>query len=114
MNAQFTTKLSHGIAIAAFFTFGVANLAHADGANTYNEGGISSLGYFSNLGPGGKSPVFDQSQYDKVNLGPLSASLWAPKRGAQGPMREDDNSKLAMQARDLERQLGPVGGRNTP
>jgi hypothetical protein len=107
-------KLGCGIAISAFATFVTVGAAHADWTNPNVEAGISGPGYFTNLGSGGKSPEFDRSQYSMVNLGPLSATLWALKPGAQGPMRDDEADRIAMQNRDLESRLGPVGGRNTP
>jgi len=108
------SALGRGIAITAFATFGMVSVAHADWANPYGETGISGSGYFSNFGSAGQGAMIDDSQYDKVNLGPLSASLMAPKRGAQGPMRDDDAKKLEMQTRDIEARLGPIGGRDTP
>ena len=108
------SALGRGIAITAFASLGMASVAHADWANPYGETGISGSGYFSNFGTAGAGAMIDESQYDKVNLGPLSASLLAPKRGAQGPMRDDDAKKLEMQTHDLEARLGPIGGRNTP
>lgn len=106
--------LGRGIAITAFATFGMVSVAHADWANPYGETGVSGSGYFSNFGSAGSGAMTDDSQYDKVNLGPLSSSLMAPKRGAQGPMRDDDAKKLEMLTRDLEARLGPIGGRGTP
>lgn len=108
------SALGRGIAFTAFATFGMVGVAHADWANPYGETGISGSGYFSSFGSAGQGAMIDESQYDKVNLGPLSASLMAPKRGAQGPMRDDDAKKLEMQMRDIEARLGPIGGRDTP
>lgn len=108
------SALGRGIAFTAFATFGMVGVAHADWANSYGETGISGSGYFSSFGSAGQGAMIDESQYDKVNLGPLSASLMAPKRGAQGPMRDDDAKKLEMQMRDIEARLGPIGGRDTP
>lgn len=109
-------SLGRGIAITTFATLGVVGVAQADWRNNYSEAGISEPGYFSNFGASGMTHEFDQSQYDKVNTGPLSSTLWAPKRGAQGPMRDDDEaSRMAAQrALEIERSLGPVGGRGTP
>jgi len=114
MKEKIISNLGRGIAVTAFATFGMVGVAHADWSSSHNEMGVIEPGHFANLGPGGKSPEFDASQYDKVNLGPLSAVLWAPKPGAQGPMRDDDAKKLEMQARDIDARLGPIGGRNTP
>ena len=115
MKGKIIGDLSRGITITAFATLGLVSIAHADWTDNYSASGISTPGNFTHFGPGGQAPEFDQSQYDKVNLGPLSASIWAPKRGAQGPMRDDEASKMAaMQARDIENRLGPIGGRNTP
>jgi len=96
MKKKLITTLRSRVAIGVFATFGVVGAAHADWTNPYAETGISGTRYFSNFGAGGQLPTFDQSHYDRVNLGPLSASLWAPKRGAQGPMREDAADRMAM------------------
>lgn len=114
MKEKIIGRLGRGIALTAVAAFGMASVAHADMAKHYNEGGISTPGYFSSMGSGDSSATFDQTQYDQVNLGPLSSTLWAPKRGAQGPIRGEEPSATTMLNRDIERRLGPIGGRDTP
>lgn len=115
MKENITLGLGRGTTIAALATFGLVGAAQADWSNHYGETGVSGVGYFTNMGSGGKSPEFDSSRYDQINLGSIASTQWAPKRGAQGPVRQDEASAMAdRQARELEKQLGPIGGRNTP
>lgn len=107
-------RIARRIVVSTFAACAMAGAAHADWSNPYGEAGISASGYFSNFGSGGKAPEFDASHYDRIQLGSLSSVLWAPKRGAQGPMRDEGSSKMAMQYEDLNRRLGPIGGHNTP
>ena len=66
------------------------------------------------------STAADYSGYEKLNLSVLGNTAWVPKRGAAGPIRTEtpDQSAAAAQAeaqtRQLEMNLGPIGGRNTP
>lgn len=113
MKKQLISNLSRGVAVTAFATFGMVGIAHADSNTIYGDAQISAAGLANSVGSGGKSPEFDSSQYDKVNLGPLSSSLWAPKRGSQGPMRDEEADKLIKQMQDIDTRLGPVGGRNS-
>jgi hypothetical protein len=114
MKKQIISNLSRGVVVTAFATIGMVGVAHAASSTIYGEAQISAAGLANSVGTGGKSPEFDSSQYDKVNLGPLSSSLWAPKRGSQGPMRDEETDKLIKQMQDIDTRLGPVGGRNTP
>lgn len=115
MKRNNTSGLGRGSAIAALASLGLISAAQADWSNHYGETGVSGVGYFTNLASGGKSPEFDTSRYDKLNLGSIASTQWVPKRGAQGPVRQDEASAMAeRQTRELERQLGPIGGRNTP
>lgn len=114
MKKQIFAKIGCGVALGAFASLGLIGTAHADWSNPHSETGISSTGYFSNFGPGGKAPEYDQSQYDKVQLGSLSATLYAPKAGSMGPMRDEEASMKAKQDREIQSRLGPIGGRETP
>lgn len=115
MKENITLGLGRAITIAALAMFGLASAAHADWSSQPGETGISGAGYFTNLGAGGKSPEFDPSHYDHINLGSIASTLWVAKRGAQGSVREDEAGAMAArQARELESQMGPIGGRNTP
>lgn len=114
MKEKLISTLGRGLAITALATLGAVSTAHAGWNDYYGETGISGSGYFTHLGSGGQSAQFDASQYSAVNLGPLSAALWAPKPGAQGPMRDEHASMKAMQDREIQSRLGPIGGRGTP
>lgn len=113
MKDRTNSRIGHGIAVALLAAIGTTGAAQAGWTDQAGEGGISTPGYFSNFGSGGRSPEIDMSMYDKVNLGPLSSSVYAPKAGAQGPLRDKDAEVAAAQLRDIEARLGPVGGRNT-
>lgn len=114
MNKKSIFKLGGGAAVAAIASFAMLGTAGADQLATDRaELGITTISPTS-FGPGGKAADIDYSMYDKVNLGPLSATIWAPKRGAQGPMRDEESSQMQMQWRDLQSRLGPIGGVNTP
>jgi hypothetical protein len=114
MKQQFV-KIGGRLVVTALACVGIAGVAYADPTDANREGGVLSLAYLAKAGSGGTSATFDQSMYDKINLGPLSSSLWVEKRGARGPLRDDEeNRKTIMQTREIERQLGPIGGRNTP
>jgi len=102
----------------------LALLAPLSAAQAASPASNPELGIYGNniSAPGGGTPSIDTSRYDAVNLGPLSASLWTPKRGAQGPLRDDtlDQAAMADRAshdaleRDMRMRLGPIGGRDTP
>lgn len=116
-------KSGCGIAVAAFAAFATA-LAPLSTAQAASDVSNPELGiYGHNISePGGGTPAIDTRRYDAVNLGPLSASLWTPKRGAQGPLRDDTLDQAAMADRashdalehDMRVRLGPIGGRDTP
>lgn len=115
MKNKSISKVGGGAAVAAIVSLALLGSAQAD----QMTGNNSELGIyasdFAKLDPSAKAPEFDSSQYDRVNLGPLSATLWAPKRGAAGPMREDESThQLRMQWQDVEKSLGPIGGSDTP
>ncbi|HZV53852.1 MAG TPA: hypothetical protein VFF82_02840 [Rhodocyclaceae bacterium] len=114
MRNKTTAKFGYSLAVSILTAIGTIGAAQAGWTDTPGEQGIMAPGYFSNFGNTGKSPVFDKSQYNRVNLGSLSAEIYALKPGAQGPMRDENSEMIAKQWRDIEGRLGPVGGRNTP
>lgn len=108
-------KLGSGLAVAAVASFAVAGAARADQlASDKAELGVTAINSTIGASHGMRAGDMDYSQYEKVNLGPLSATLWAPKRGAQGPMRDDMASEQQTPWRDIQSRLGPIGGVNTP
>lgn len=113
MKEKLISTLGRGMAITAFAAFGAVSTAQAGWNDHYGETGISSPGYFTQLGSGGQYAQFDSSQHTPINLGGLSATLWAPKPGAQGPMRDEEASMKAMQDREIQSRLGSIGGRGT-
>jgi len=114
MQEKSLTKSGPGIIALALAALVPAGVAHAAWTDTPGESGISATGYFSNFGTGANSPEINMALYDKVNLGPLSATVLVAKPGAQGPMRDDRADMVAAQYRDIEGRLGPVGGNHTP
>lgn len=102
-----------GAAAVLVASFALPGVARADMINANAELGILGTDFSAPVS-GAKAPEFDSSQYEKVNTGPLSSTLWAPKRGAQGPMRDESTKQQEMLWKDIESRLGPVGGRNTP
>jgi hypothetical protein len=115
MNKKSISKLGSGVAVAAIASLAMLSTGHADQlASDKAELGITAINSTIEHSSGGKAADFDYSQYNQVNLGPLSATIWAPKRGAQGPMRDEEASQQQMMWRDIQSRLGPVGGTNTP
>lgn len=106
------TKSSPGIVVLALAALAPVGVAHAGWTEAPGETGFSTPGYFTNFGTG-KAPVVDQSMYDTVNLGTLSATAMVAKPGAQGPIRDGSADMAAAQNRDIESRLSPIGGRNT-
>lgn len=114
MNKKSIPQLAGGIAAAIAFFAMPAAMADQMSSNKLEQGvtAINSPDYF---GPASKAGDVDTSMYQPVNLGSLSASIWTPKAGAQGPMRDDEETaKQQMIWRDIESRLGPIGGHNTP
>lgn len=115
MNKKSIFKLGSGVAATAIASFAMLGTGHADQSATDRaELGITGINFATLDASGGNAHGMDTNLYDRVNLGPLSSTLWAPKRGAQGPMRDDTASEQQMQWRDIESRLGGIGGSNTP
>jgi hypothetical protein len=112
MNDKSPRKSSPGILALALAALAPIGVAHAGWTDAPGETGFSTPGYFSNFGSG-KAPEMDLSMYDKVNLGSSTAAIWAPKPGAQGPIRDEHAEMEAARIRDVEGRLGQVHGPNT-
>lgn len=115
MNKKSVSPLAGGIA-AAIALLAMPGVASADRMSTDKfEQGVTVINSPDYFGPASKAADIDNSMYDRVNLGSLSATLWAPKAGAQGPMRDDEETtRQQMLWRDIDARLGPIGGHNSP
>lgn len=115
MKNKSISKVGGVVAVAAVASLAMLGSAQAD-QMTGNNGELGIYASdFGKLDTSARAPEFDSGQYERVNLGPLSATLWAPKRGAAGPMRDDGSAhEKQMQLQDIQKRLGPVGGSDTP
>lgn len=114
MKGKFNARIGRGLTAALLVTIGSIGIAHAGWTDPASESGVSTPGYFSNFGPGSASSDIDLSKYEKLNLGSLASTIYVPKPGAQGPLRDSDLAAAASYWHDIDARLGPVGGRNTP